>query len=149
MIREHHPGQTSYDLHILQEHPAMRMNIVQETTALIMRPTLRMLPCTASHPHPNRLTRFSKVQRQHRSVKRTCGESMHSITQRSHLIRSSFPHLWKTALQGETQWTHFHLFREVVEVRSAARFIEVQDKSAKLHDAMLTGMSRVLPYAQF
>jgi len=35
------------------------------------------------------------------------------------------------------------------EVRGAAGFAEVQDSNAKLLGAILTGISRALPYAQF
>jgi hypothetical protein len=51
-----------YLLHILQEHPATKTIIIQET-ALIMRPTVLMLPSTASHPQPNRHIQLSKGQK--------------------------------------------------------------------------------------
>ncbi|KAF8484064.1 hypothetical protein DFH94DRAFT_843535 [Russula ochroleuca] len=43
-----------------EKHPAMKIIIIQEITALVMRPTVPMLPSTASHP---RHIRFSKGQK--------------------------------------------------------------------------------------
>ena len=177
-----------YLLHVLQEHPAMKTIVIQEITALIMRPTLLMLSSTASHPQPNKHIRFSDGQKsapkREKNVWRAHAQYYAAITFNQIVLSTSATD--RTAAR-KLMDVYFQLFREVVgerepepvddvsptkeelkdkgkeqinrkkrpqkgrskELRGAAGFMEVQDENAKLLGAILTGINRALPYAQF
>ena len=177
-----------YLLHVLQEHPAMKTIVIQETTALIMRPTLLMLPSTAAHHQPTKQIRFSKGQKpapkREKNVWRAHAQYYAAITFNQIVLSTSAT---DRAAARKLMDVYFQLFREVVgerepeptddvsptkeelkdkgkeqiirkkrpqkgkskELRGAAGFMEVQDENAKLLGAILTGINRALPYAQF
>jgi ribosome biogenesis protein MAK21 len=166
----------------------MKAIIIQETTALIMRPTL---PSTASHAQTNRHIQFSKdpksAPQREKNVWRAHAQYYAAITFNQIVLSTSAV---DRAAARKLMDVYFQLFREVVgerepepadddatstkekdkledkgkepifrkkgprkgkgkEVRGAAGFAEVQDANAKLLGAILTGISRALPYAQF
>ena len=176
-----------YLLHVLQEHPAMKTIIIQETTALIMRPTVPIFPSTASHPQPNRQSRLSKGQtsppKREKNMWRAHAQYYAAITFNQIVLSTSAT---DRAAARKLINIYFQLFRDVVgeresepvedvttkeklkdegkekinrkkgsqngrrkEVRGAAGFTEVQDENARLLGAILTGINRALPYAQF
>ncbi len=179
-----------YLLHILQEHPAMKTIIIQETTALIMRPT-PIGPSTAFHSQKNRHIRSSDdskpTPQREKNVWRAHAQYYAAITFNQIVLSTSAA---DRAAARKLMDVYFQVFREVVgeresdpadaddgststkekledkgkeqilkkkgpqkrkgkEVRGAAGFAEVQDANAKLLGAILTGISRALPYAQF
>lgn len=178
-----------YLLHILQEHPAMKAVIIQETTALIMRPTPPMAPFAVSHSQTNRHIPSSKdpksAPQREKNVWRAHAQYYAAITFNQIVLSTSAT---DRAAARKLMDVYFQLFREVVgerepeladddatstkeklkdkgkepilkkkgarkgkgkEVRGAAGFAEVQDANAKLLGAILTGISRALPYAKF
>jgi ribosome biogenesis protein MAK21 len=183
-------ARTSFSLlQILQEHPAMKAIIIQETTALIMRPTPPMAPSTASHSQTNRHVQSSKDSKSapqlEKNVWRAHARYYAAITFNQIVLSTSAA---DRAAARKLMDVYFQLFREVVgerepelvdddatstkekikdkgkeailkkngprkgkrkEVRGAAGFAEVQDANAKLLGAILTGISRACPYAQF
>ncbi len=173
----------------------MKTIIIQETTALIMRPTPPIGPSTAFHSQKNRHIRFSEdskstLQRpaqREKNVWRAHAQYYAAITFNQVVLSTSAA---DRAAARKLMDVYFQLFREVVgerelnpadadadatstkekfkdkgkeqilkkrgpqkrkgkEVRGAAGFAEVQDANAKLLGAILTGISRALPYAQF
>jgi ribosome biogenesis protein MAK21 len=166
----------------------MKTIVIQETTALIMRPTAPMLPSTAPHPQPNRHIRISKGQesapKREKNVWRAHAQYYAAITFNQIVLSTSAT---DRAAARKLIDVYFQLFRDVVgeresepaddvtptkeelkdkgkdkinrrkeppkgrskEVRGAAGFTEVQDENAKLLGAILTGINRALPYAQF
>jgi ribosome biogenesis protein MAK21 len=167
----------------------MKATIIQETTALIMRPTPPMAPSTASHSQTNRRIQSSKdpksTPQREKNVWRAHAQYYAAITFNQIVLSTSAP---DRAAARKLIDVYFQLFREVVgerepeladddatstkeklkdkgkepilrkkgprkgkskEVRGAAGFAEVQDANAKLLGAILTGISRALPYAQF
>ena len=183
-------ARTSYNLlHILQEHPAMKAIIIQETTALIMRPTPPMASPAGSHSKTKRDIQFSKdlksAPQREKNVWRAHAQYYAAITFNQIVLSTSAA---DRAAARKLMDVYFQLFREVVgeqepglvdddttsikeklkdkkkepilkenghrkgkskEVRGAAGFAEVQDANAKLLGAILTGISRALPYALF
>jgi ribosome biogenesis protein MAK21 len=179
-----------YLLHILQEHPAMKTIIIQETTALIMRPTPPIGPSMAFHSQKNKHIRFSEdsksTPQREKNVWRAHAQYYAAITFNQIVLSTSAA---DRAAARKLMDVYFQLFREVVgerepdpadadddatstkekfkdkgkeqifkkgpqkrkgkEVRGAAGFAEVQDANAKLLGAILTGINRALPYAQF
>jgi ribosome biogenesis protein MAK21 len=166
----------------------MKATIVQETTALIMRPTPPMAPA-ASYSQTNRRIQNSKdpksAPQREKNVWRAHAQYYASITFNQIVLSTSAT---DRAAARKLMGVYFQLFREVVgerdpdlddddgtstkeklkdkekepilkkksprkgnskEVRGAAGFAEVQDANAKLLGAILTGISRALPYAQF
>ena len=167
----------------------MKAIIVQETTALIMRPTPPMAPATASYSQTNRNIQNSKdtksAPQREKNVWRAHAQYYAAITFNQIVLSTSAT---DRAAARNLLGVYFQLFREVVgerepelvdddaastkeklkgkekepilkkksprkgkskEVRGAAGFAEVQDANAKLLGAILTGISRALPYAQF
>jgi ribosome biogenesis protein MAK21 len=166
----------------------MKTTVIQETTALIMRPTLLMLSSTTSHPQQNTHIRFSKgpksAPKREKNVWRAHAQYYATITFNQIVLSTTGA---DRAAARKLMDVYFQLFREVVgerepeladvvtpakeelkdegkeqnnrkkkpqkgrskEVRGAAGFMEVQDENAKLLGAILTGINRALPYAQF
>ena len=165
----------------------MKAIVIQETTALIMRPTPPMVPSTASRFQTNRHTQLSKdpksTHQREKNVWRAHAQYYAAITFNQTVLSTSAA---DRAAARKLMDVYFQLFREVVgerepelagddatptkenlkdkgkepvlkkgprakikEVRGAAGFAEVQDANAKLLGAILTGISRALPYAQF
>ena len=167
----------------------MKAIIIQETTALIMRPVPPMPSSTASHSQTNRHIRFSRdpvsAPQREKNVWRAHAQYYAAITFNQIVLSTSTA---DRAAARKLMDVYFQLFREVVgereperadddatstkvkhkdkgkepilkkkgprqvkskEVRGAAGFAEVQDANAKLLGAILTGISRALPYAQF
>jgi ribosome biogenesis protein MAK21 len=167
----------------------MKAVIIQETTALIMRPTPPMAPSTASSSQTKRHVQSSKdpklAPQQEKNVWRAHAQYYAAITFNQIVLSTSAT---DRAAARKLMGVYFQLFREVVgerepeladddatstnekledkgkgpilkkkgprkgksrEVIGAAGFAEVQDANAKLLGAILTGISRALPYAQF
>lgn len=167
----------------------MKAIIIQETTALIMRPTPPMAPFSASHFQTNKRIQFSKdpklAPQREKNVWRAHAQYYAVITFNQIVLSTSAA---DRAAARKLMDVYFQLFREVVgerepeladddatstkeklkdkekelilkkkgprkgkvkEVRGAAGFAEVQDANAKLLGAILTGISRALPYARF
>ena len=166
----------------------MKAIIIQETTALIMRPIPPVVPPTASHSQKNRPLQSSKdpksAPQREKNVWRAHAQYYATITFNQIVLSTSAT---DRAAARRLMDVYFQLFREVVgerepelgnddatstkelkdkgkepilkkkgarkgkskEVRGAAGFAEVQDENVKLLGAILTGISRALPYAQF
>ena len=159
----------------------MKTIIIQETTALIMRPTVPFLPSTASHPQPKGQKSPPKREK---NAWRAHAQYYAAITFNQIVLSTSAA---DRAAARKLMDIYFQLFRDVVgeresepvddttttkeepkdkgkekinkkkgpqkggrkEVRGATGFTEVQDENARLLGAILTGINRALPYAQF
>jgi ribosome biogenesis protein MAK21 len=170
----------------------MKATIIQETTALIMRPIMPTVHSMASHSQRNKHVQSSKEHKsaplREKNVWRAHAQYYAAITFNQIVLSTSAT---DRAAARKLMDVYFQLFREVVgerepepeladddatskkeklkdrggkekifkkkgpqqgnskEVRGAAGFAEVQDANAKLVGAILTGISRALPYAQF
>jgi ribosome biogenesis protein MAK21 len=163
----------------------MKAIVIQEATALIMRPTPPMASSTVSYSHTNKLKDPKSAPQREKNVWRAHAQYYAAITFNQIVLSTSTA---DRAAARKLIDVYFQLFREVVgerepepanddatytkeelkhkgkepthkkkgprkvkskEVRGAAGFAEVQDANAKLLGAILTGISRALPYAQF
>lgn len=165
----------------------MKAIVIQETAALIMRPTPPTVLSTASHSQTKRRIQLSKdpksIPQREKNAWRAHSQYYAAITFNQTVLSTSVA---DRAAARKLMDVYFQLFREVVgerepelagddttptkdklkdkgkeqvlkkgsrgkskEVRGAAGFAEVQDANAKLLGAILTGISRALPYAQF
>jgi hypothetical protein len=114
--------------------------IYEKTTALVMRPSLLLLPYF-SFP-TNQIHLFLKGPNPATRREKNCGTRMRSIAQLTHPIRSLNIILSTSAAAARKSIdVYFQLLREIVEVRRAARFMVVQDENATLLGAIRTGLA--------